>query len=987
MLALVWPIVALGLIDLLALGMLPRVVDFAVIFVLWILLAERLAERALENLPEWFKSLWQLQVVRDAWEFVKGLPEAVMNAASTTTKSVTDGKGGWAAVAAKTLIAVIATLIVITVIAEVMTYRPIVVTSFDWIGSDDAKDKARAKAVSSLLINALGRLRHDLQTDLRNAQPRRSGSEHAELLLAAGAESTALESTVAKSDELEVGSVKVPLETFFRPIQAMVRSVLGVRVIHGMLWKTGGDRTVIMMNTSDGDSWREVEPAAPPKSETQQAVKPETNEAASSCSADATEDIDPTTATVERLAYHIATTDPAFLAAGLTKDYEAFVYFRRGLRHWNAFEAGATRTWLHRAIHCFREAVDRDRKFSAGHFRLGVALHTQGQPRSAVESFRASTANNPAFIPGALQEAATLYYSDYVGPRAAVLLATAADEGNGRGEARAVWSRIVMLPGEMVSATDRRAAYYGICRHEFDAAQSRGDGDFSLPYFFCSRAAAMWHRLPREARDLEEKSVESNLLGMLGVILEAHHGDTRVLPPDTRPCFADQIDEETVTDTGAVKQFRLTGSARTRMAMRYFRRSLAIGSDHPYGRCKLASATAYLTGDQREMGLLSQMVPARLSLGSELANAATDWAKREVKDADKKRQRALATFYYQRAMAEYANAVALDRSSVDALDGYSYTAWKWALDAMERDTVDPPDTEMLRAAERYAREAVRITEAWRAPVAARWATAATLGEILLAQGRPHEAIEQLEALKSADWASVNEVRWDLAQAKFCAAVQLGNEGTALRRDAHAVFNEILNTERGQEMRPFTAARERLDGARRGSICAKAPDEAADSKAPYVLRAVEYASALACDTSEVSGVIVVDAGKDVDARLYVFGGGVDDHARADATGQQTIRLESPRRARQRYYFARLEDDKGAPLSPTVSVRTFAPKDKDDCEKSAIKLLFGPRAAAADAVRTAAGTTCCVSPRGSIEDTSPSMSRNPSHHFSSAPARSR
>ena len=100
----------------------------------------------------------------------------------------------------------------------------------------------------------------------------------------------------------------------------------------------------------------------------------------------------------------------------MTRSWDAFEEFRGGLESWQEFT-------LHRglgdpdalsgAIRHFRAATAIDPAFALAHYRLGVALHNDGQPLAAAEALRASLKANPGFVPAMVALASVLYSSEH----------------------------------------------------------------------------------------------------------------------------------------------------------------------------------------------------------------------------------------------------------------------------------------------------------------------------------------------------------------------------------------------------------------------------------------------------------------------------------------------------------------------------------------------------------------------------------------------
>ena len=115
------------------------------------------------------------------------------------------------------------------------------------------------------------------------------------------------------------------------------------------------------------------------------------------------------------LAFQIMSAEPALATFGMTRSWEAFEHFNRGLAHWRTFalhrELGDPDA-LSEAIQRFRKATAIDPGFALAHYRLGVALSNDGQPLAGAEALRASLKANPGFVPAMIALAYVLYSSE-----------------------------------------------------------------------------------------------------------------------------------------------------------------------------------------------------------------------------------------------------------------------------------------------------------------------------------------------------------------------------------------------------------------------------------------------------------------------------------------------------------------------------------------------------------------------------------------------
>jgi tetratricopeptide (TPR) repeat protein len=924
-------VIVLSLIDLFAVGLLPRALVVFLLFGSWLLLAEQLSlEGSLEHLPGRINDLLFQPAKRAAsrvWNAVGGFKKAC----SVGLDKVSTG--GSLAVAVKGVLLLVATLLILTAVSEVATYRQIVVRPFQWTGVGDPKDpkeEARAAAMSGLIVNAMGRLRNDLRPDIVNASRSLSGEHPANpTLLAAGGESTALGSAVAKSDELKIGGVSLNISFFVEPIQSIVRRLLGVRVVEGSIWRDGtNEDRVVLVNMSDGTSWRERATIPAPD------AKP-----TPSCDGALPKDVDPTAALVEKVGFMIASTDKSFLAAGLTTNYHAFVPFRLGLTRWTSYESTGATADLNIAIDCFREAVRIDRRFAAANFRLGVALRAKREFRSAIDAFRESTLDNRGFVRGALQEAATRF--EYA---SGLWDESRKGRDHQRTVARSIWQQIIGLPMQTVSFSERRAALLGLCQYALDeleqAPDGRGPTETYGPFFYCARGAALWSWTPARSRDDQERNVQANFLNVLAIALEKHHGqviyrDAAASDPEWT-CSAHHIEAAELSNQGAVRRFAYQASARSPIAIRLYRESLGYAPDDVVIRCNLASALRVQRDDHSEMRRLANTPEMRVLLATELEQRGA----LELPDGhnppkmpplDPRR-------WYERAVRELDAALEMDPMSIEARLRHAGML-HLRLGNQEGRSPSPSEWAVWMDAERRTREARRLCTAWRVPDELDKRASGYLGQILLAQGRAHEAILELQPLVDQPWLFQNQARGDLAQAKLCVAreSQDASEVKKLRAEAIELFAKIVEDKRRGDTGAQMLADE-FDPDLRMRSCVASPEQMTATDTPYQASSSVHEAGSICERPEIVAAVQGADPKSSQFRLRVWGGGIDTGIAIDGSGR-VVRLDPLPQDTTRYYFARLEDASGKPLSTPVAIRAF--RKGATCANSRVQLSFTPR----------------------------------------------
>lgn len=836
------PVLALLLADLVSIGLLDRRIEILLLVLVWLVLAGALA--GAPALAPWRK------LASDRIHLRRQRRQA---------KQEQEGRAGSrVAEVIKAVLIPIVAFVGLVAVSEALDYRPLVIQSFEWIGAKDDKDEV-AKDLTDGLVNALGSMREELRTDLVRAIRLTSG-EHPSATglraLQAGAEAHTVEIATSKAGDLKIANMDIPLGAFVTPIQRIVRSLMGVRVVTGTVSRAPDGGYRVRASASDGQTWSgnagatpvpaggpgtgdDLAPAlacgsealsegdaAPAAASPTQPLPPATSPATSPArpaapsAAPAAASAAPAAALpaaprdgshdaiqqlVERLAFDIASSDPSFLGGGMTKDWQAFRYFRLGLRQWRAFEARQDRVALAHAVRFFRAAMGCDHGFTMASYRLGIAMRAQGRPAAALAAFRAGGEGGARFVPAALEEAATLYdFNDHY--RLPAVLGQWPPDWTKRRQALRRWAQLIALPPSDISVSERRSALLGICRYEVDRFQESEDAiDRNyLAYYFCNRSLALfWQLDAAERKGQDERNAQAASLDTMGLALDSHAEVLKTLPGEGRQwpywradergqawsCSPGAIDGDEMDALGSVASLKLEGSRRSRAALGYYRQSLALAPDDPIVQCNAASAVAYLREDAQPMAFLRNDSATHLSLGLDLWKNGVDRAHAEQPDGrPSARDQERAFGYYLRALWEYRAAVDLDSTSYDALTDFGLVYWQMRLDYATGRVPVSMDAGTGTVAESFARTAITV-----ARLAQRrqdeYDAVATLGEVLMAEGRFAEAVTQLEAAMAmaADqlpfWEYRNETRWDLAQARVCAATAADAVGAVGEREA------------------------------------------------------------------------------------------------------------------------------------------------------------------------------------------------------------
>jgi tetratricopeptide (TPR) repeat protein len=513
----------------------------------------------------------------------------------------------------------------------------------------------------------------------------------------------------------------------------------------------------------------------------------------------------------DELAFQIISGDPALASLGMTKSWEAYQPFRRGLEAMQRYEAGQFDS-LTTAIREFRSSTLQDPSFALAHYRLGLALQLDGQPSAAAEAFQASIAANPRFVPAYNVLAYDLYdFDSYYGStpaKAAPLTASSEAARNSHAaEARRLWQQIVLFAPGAASLPDRASAYVGLCLDARDHA-ALDPQRYPLGYFYCQQAERLYTELsPALRSDLRIQQAEAQVLNLLGVVLEERQPNWKVETVDTATdwhCAWQTIVAETMSPDGVVTERLRLHSPYSRAAHSYYERALALQPKDLDIRCNAASA-AYALGDASAMSTLQADAGAHLALGDKYSALA--------KEATFTTDATRPSPYYDLALDAYQSAIDRDPNNLWALNGYAYTFWEWYL-AWPQGAPPAGSADVAVRAELYARRAVRLA-ADKQPAVTQAIVHSTLGEVLFVLEQWPEAADELrQARKLAPSHPLyDEIRWDSAQVYLCAAARGGETGLSTQATellVTSLLRDIRRNEATREVQPFTESN-LLDG--------------------------------------------------------------------------------------------------------------------------------------------------------------------------------
>jgi tetratricopeptide (TPR) repeat protein len=1011
--------IAASLGDIFYVGWLPHAGALVILAMAWTCLAEVTAQGPLRAfvvnvVPEVYARLAnQGSWVRQAWLLLRGQLAGPLSRLGTALRRLVSLRPF-----PEALMKIGVLFVALVVAYEVPHAGKTVLQPFTALAVNVKKDAVEVptvspqadigRAVFDYLINTLGALTAELQPDvilLLPPDPERGARFRT---LAAGG-SGSIDPFLTQTADLDIGvGVKVPLGLLLTPVLQPVRWALGVRVVNGSVLADPQGYTVLV-RSSAGEMWR----ARLANKDVSREVSSGDDAASRSAPDRAFNRL------ALELAFRIMSAEPALATFGMTRSWDAFEEFKRGLESWQEFtlhrglgDPGA----LSGAIRHFRAATAVDPAFALAHYRLGVALNNDGQPLAAAEALRASLKTNPGFVPAMVALASVLYSSEHDLGTPLIGVPKTRDDAMGTTrvqEARRLWQSVISVESG-ASSLDRAAAWAGLCRHALDdperrhqaSAQPEMHGQYDdtdslsyrIAYFYCQQAERLYAALvatPRE--DLRVRTARAAEIASIGMLLERHGPKRWSRPTPKWQCSRATIDEDVLASDGRTVTHSVPVTYYTGAALKYYRQALKLLPDDSVLRCHEASAEFAASGDRELMRALESEAASRWNLADSyhhearlhLARAANPVGRAgggpRRKDPESRRDAALAAAYYGLALSEYQATQERDPTNVEALNRYAHVFWEWRHGEADETLPAGPGLAHARRAESNARKAIAMIEAkWVKPVGqaslgaspemalndplddslprhlrpAAATAYASLGAVLVAQTRPHEAIDVLGSAHRhlPEHPSFDHVRWMLAQAHLCAA---STEFRAIRADyTHerrtdptARWGEdsrldAVGAHREKARRPLDIIRAHeqsrespafaglMDISRSDRICRADWLSAAterEGRRLYTLRQIDGAN-----YRRLCGWLGVGMKPPADWReeevyLHVWGGRVDE--RVPVKGREQDQLEGRERPRRRdpipitprlnpfYYFAQLDDAAYLPVSlPVVLTQT-------------------------------------------------------------------
>jgi tetratricopeptide (TPR) repeat protein len=823
---------------------------------------------------------------------------------------------------------------VLVAIAELPNAGKTVIVPFTELGLSDAEARHFGRMLSHRVVNRFATLARDLEPEVAIVRPADDRSKGQSLNLVASGD-TADRPEAVVSGDLEINTVKIPISLITSWIQTPMRALLGVRVVTGSVQKEGGGY-LLLAQSSDGGTFRvrvPGRPAAqvPPVEKKGDADEPRTDGAA----------FDRTIAAnslADELAYKLISTVPEMANAGMTQSWQAVEPYSKGLEKWTQFQTGRDFDALTEAIVFFRRAVQLDPNFALAHHRLGLALTADNQPFVATDALRKSLQANRNFVLGYHALASHLYFNrstDVTPSESSTVDQGAADKT----QAQMLWHQLLRFPRGQVPVLAQADAHAGLCRLIFEAPGGeeldQPDAEYIrhyIAYFHCHRALQLFATLPATVRDSPDvRRAEGRAWFTAGWILNDSSVTDMPVTDGSWLCSKDSL---AIDENGTITNRTLRQSPYTDDAVKYYDHASALLPDDNTILCTRAEAA--FARDRNPMQAMDKSSEAHRLLAEDLVSMGTAGP-------------------VKLALEEYETAFKLDPQNLFARNGYGYAVWQWFLKAGRSSmSILPDDT--IQLAEDHARHAARLAVGAvdRADAAA---IRSTLGEVLMMQGRWHEAYTELEAAESLapKHPFFDEIRWDLGLAYLCAGVMDRRPGRSTSPEmdfdakAAGLFTAIRVQNEGREI-PSLGSYHPVEHHIAAGMCHSDPsgepasDDGNTMAMPYELlhplpRTDSYEP---CTYLAVTALVVDENAEEAqDLKLRVIGPGFGA-AGGRVAPEQVLRLPWKKDTHD-LYFAQLGREDGDGFSPVSSAYAITTAEKAPCSNNRIVLEFEARSA--------------------------------------------
>jgi len=673
-------------------------------------------------------------------------------------------------------------VVVLILLNETLNRGKTIIQPFQVIGFQDPT--ALVDSADDRLINYLSVLNQQLQPII--IFPTSAGIKKKRIdYVQAGNVSSSIDAALTGSGEFDLGTIKIPANVLIAPLQGVIRPWLKTRVVSGSIISNGNEY-VLLVNASDGSTWisRPVDRAV------DGAVDgPVDGPVGGAVDTEKLYKVIP--GLVDEIAFLMLSSEDTLQNYGLTKDWDAFQSFRKGVEHIQSYEREQDYDALADAIEDFKVATRKDPGFALAFYRLGLALQQNRQPWQAEGALRMGLSLNPGSVPLKNALAYHLYFFDSYTPLYPAVFPTPNPSSYEvkKYQARLLWHQIVNLPGPQVSPADRASAYLGLCNSAMNDDNENSD---YLAYFYCFKSHTLLERLPQDQQSQDKiRQADASALNNLGVIIYGR-GSSTTKRIEGWYCQGRELNK---AGNDLVSPNLSYHPAYVSAALQYYEKALSLQPQDNVIRCNAATA-ALLQDQDKRMWELEQIAQAHYVVGSQYI----DQARKESSDA------ASPSPYYKEALKEYRKAIELNPTFHEALNAYAYTYWvfrlRWPEESLETLGKDPFNS----LAAYYADKALRLAKMQQDDYL-EVIYGSTKAEALIANGDFQRARNILLELKPKVPKSyvLDEVRWDLAQASLCLS-EMGEEEVSkmeMENEAKTYLEEIQQHEEMLETYVFS----------------------------------------------------------------------------------------------------------------------------------------------------------------------------------------
>ncbi len=729
------------------------------------------------------------------------------------------------------------------------------------------------------IAQSLATLREELRPDVIQAMPGEKAGEALFKLVNSSEADADIGKVLAKSPDLDLGSVKIPVDVLAAPVQIPMRSLLKVRTIRGSVYADSDGYTVFASSTR-GERWRahlsheylqasagtlknqgegdkansakgpeEGKPGNLPKAadkgDSTNLLKSQedSGSAGSQKGADngkssgAEKGADKAGASgapnspekvelaklpeallelADQVAFEILISDPLLIKGLITHSWDAYQSFKHGLMAWNRFQADKDYDALSEAVWWFRTATVKDPEFSLAYYRLGLALQKDGQPMAAAEAFRRSMTINPASLVSRIALASTLYdFDSFILSPPMAVTGKGDDKPNGTNTSRRM--EAVTLWNQVIEVPISKVSDADLAPATYGLCRHAYEDGIKPPQ---RSGESRWREGGRHANEDGDFKI-------------AYYYCKRSAAAYTR--LSSQASDDVTVRSNEATVFNQLGTILDA--------SLRPSGGTPLGENDWVCRQAQKRGVQTfvESNLAARryydralaLDPSNIIIRCNAARSAFalgDLTPMQALKAGVEGHTYLARdyfrrSYYVRALQEYQSALSNDPTNLVAMNEYAYTFWSWRYHGKDQNETTEDVARYADDAESRAQQAIdlRYDQTTKREKAL---LLSTFGEVLLGKAQPQKAVEPLDKAQYSAFkhAANNELRWNLAMAYLCTSVDhpdgnsTSTQANPLIVKADQLLEKIRDIEKNRENTPFSSQPELLDRAKILDAC-------------------------------------------------------------------------------------------------------------------------------------------------------------------------